>query len=54
MYPVGEQWQNVTASVGVAGLDDKPRISFATLIRQAQRALEAAREQGGDRIVADG
>ena len=52
MYPVGDDVQHITASIGVSGLDENRRLSFSQLIREAQKALESARNKGGDRIVA--
>lgn len=52
MYPVGEEVQDITASIGVSGLDQNRRLSFSQLIREAQKGLDAARDKGGDSIVA--
>lgn len=52
MYPVGEEVEDITASIGVSGLDQNRRLSFSQLIREAQKGLDAAREKGGDAIVA--
>lgn len=52
MYPVGDEVQDVTASIGVSGLDQTRRLSFAQLIREAQTALKSAQDQGGNAIVA--
>ena len=51
MHPVGEDVQNITASIGVSGIDQNRRLSFAQLIREAQKALDTAREKGGDAVV---
>jgi len=51
MHPVGEDVQRITASIGVSGLDQNRRLSFAQLIREAQKALDSARQKGGDNIV---
>jgi len=51
MHPVGDDVQSITASIGVSGLDQNRRLSFSQLIRDAQKALESAREKGGDCIV---
>jgi diguanylate cyclase (GGDEF)-like protein len=52
MHPVGDDVQHITASIGVSGLDVNRRLSFAQLIRDAQKALSSAQEKGGDTIVA--
>ncbi len=52
MYPVGDDAQDITASIGVSGLDQTRRLSFAQLIREAQTALKSAQQEGGDAIVA--
>jgi diguanylate cyclase (GGDEF)-like protein len=54
MYPVGDEVLHVTASIGVAGLEPETQLSFAQLIKAAQTALETARTQGGDGVVAHG
>jgi diguanylate cyclase (GGDEF)-like protein len=51
MYPVGEDAQPITASIGVSGLDQGRQLSFAQLIREAQKALDSARKKGGDTVV---
>jgi len=51
-YPVGDDVQDITASVGVSGLDQTRRLSFAQLIREAQKALKSAQQEGGNAIVA--
>ncbi|MFH2010909.1 MAG: diguanylate cyclase [bacterium] len=52
MHPVGPDVQHITASIGVSGLNQQKRPSFAQLIREAQKALDSAREKGGNTIVA--
>lgn len=51
MYPVGEELQNVTASIGVAGFDAATTKTFSELIRRAQQALSSAQGSGGNRVV---
>ncbi len=52
MHPLGDEEPPITASIGVSGLDSSRQLSFAQLIREAQKALESARQEGGDAIVA--
>ncbi len=42
----------LTASIGVASIDPSMEESAASLLEKAERALNAAKEQGGNRIVA--
>lgn len=51
MYPVGDELQSVTASIGVAGLDGTGHATFSELIRGAQQALKSAQDRGGDVVV---
>ena len=48
----GEIWITVTASVGVATLD-QPQGSLEALFRRADRALYVAKRSGRNRVVAD-
>lgn len=48
MYPLDDDLQNVTASIGVAGLDTAKRMSFSDLIKSAQKALGEAQAKGGN------
>lgn len=51
MHPVGDDVRQITASIGVSGLDQTRRLSFSQLIREAQAALNTARDKGGDTII---
>jgi diguanylate cyclase (GGDEF)-like protein len=53
-YPLGDDVIKVTASIGVAGLGPEGALSFSQLIKEAQAALEAARDAGGDGVIARG
>ena len=53
-YPMGEELLKVTASIGVAGISPDGQLSFSQLIKEAQSALEAAHEAGGDGVIARG